>query len=117
MRELKEIVKEIAVDIIHQINGEDIGNCQAGISFRLPMRVNERDVIARYAWYPASLEFNSVGVYDNKDSELTEYENHELVTQQVRRLNNLYDNRLRHDVLRRYGFRDKEQLIRNLSGR
>jgi hypothetical protein len=117
MSELKERVREIAFDVVWQVNGEDIKKSEAGISFRLPIRINERVFAARFAWYPADLEFDSVGVYDNNDlgaRALTEFKNHELVVEQVRRLNNLYDNRLRHDVLRRYGFRDREQLRQNL---
>lgn len=113
MSELEEIVRQIARDIVLQEHGEDIEESKAGISFRLPMQIDGRSVIARYAWYRANLAFDSAGVYDNSE-ELTEYENHDQVVQQLRRLNNHYDGRLRRDVLRRFGLRDREHLMNSL---
>ncbi len=114
MSELIGRVRKIALDVVRHVNGRDTEDCKPGIWFILPIRINGRDFTARFAWYLARLEFDSRGVYDNNDLELPELENHELVVEQVRRMNTLYNNRLRHDVLRRYGFRDIEQLRRNL---
>jgi hypothetical protein len=105
MSELRERVRGIALDVVRQVNGENVDSILAGISFELPMRINERDVVVRFRCFLSDLEFEPAGVYDAKGSELTEYENDESITQQVRRLNNLFNN-----GLRRAGFRSRELL-------
>jgi len=111
MNELRERIREIAIDVVRRVNGEVIDNPAAGVVFQLPMVINQRNVNVRFRCILSDLLIESVGVYENNDIELTEYENQELVRQQERRLNSLFGN-----VLRLAGFRDRRRLRRNLRG-
>jgi hypothetical protein len=114
MNETRERVREIALEVAQQVNGENIGSITSGIFFELPLCINGRDVIVRFRCFLNDLRFELFGVFENSNTrapELTEYRNHETVTQQVRRLNSLFNN-----GLRRGGFHNRELLRRNLRG-
>lgn len=112
MNKLREKVKEIALDVVHHVKGENVQNGIGGITLDLPTSINGHIVLVRAAWSPSSLflDFILVGVYDENGAELEKYINHELVTEQINMLNEHYESRLKKHVLRKYGFCSKEQL-------
>jgi hypothetical protein len=111
MNEIKELVREVALDIACQVKGEKIDSNLVGVSFEIPMCIDGHDVAVRFVCFLSNLEFELVGVFGSNKTELTEYENEQSVRRQVTRLNSLFN-----IGLRRAGFRDRELLRRSLEG-
>lgn len=109
MNEIRDRIRKIALDVVRQVNGENVDNIAAGVTFELPMLINGHDVNARFACILSDLEFQMVGVFGHDETELTGCENEPPIQQQERRLNRLFES-----GLRRAGFRDRELLRRNL---
>jgi len=109
MNEIRERVRDIAVEVVNEVDGENIQSVAAGISFELLIIIKGREVVLRIRCFLSDLEFELADVVENGESQMARYENEPSIEQQVRRLNRLFEDRLR-----RAGFRDRNLLRRNL---
>ena len=98
-KEVKEELKNIALEVVESINGEVTYQSVGGLAFNFEKRVKEAIVI-QFRWTLARCKFELWDISEKGESKTQkykdrQYENESLVEKQLHDLNQLYKTKLR----------------------
>jgi hypothetical protein len=102
-KEIKEELRNLALEVVENINGEITYESVGGLVFNFEKRLEEAMVI-QFRWTLARCKFELWDISEKDESKMQkykdgQYENESLIKKQLRDLNQLYKTKLRRNRL------------------